>query len=355
MRNFIKAGIAVAVLVAVALVGAPAQAAKKDFKIAWSIYVGWMPWAYAAEAGIVKKWADKYGISIEVTQINDYIESINQFTAGKFDGCAMTNMDGLSIPAGGGVDSTALIVGDFSNGNDGIVMKGGKSLKDLKGLSVNLVELSVSHYLLARALDAVGMSEKDLTVVNTSDADIVAAYKSPDVKAVVTWNPLLSEVAAEPNSSVLYTSANIPGEIIDMMVVNTETLAENPDFGKALVGAWYETMSIMMKDDAEGKKARTFMAEKSGTDLAGYDAQLATTKMFYDPKGAVAFTNSIELIKTMDAVRKFLFSHGILGEGASSPDSVGMAFPAGKTLGDSGNIKLRFDPSYMAMAADGKL
>ena len=45
-----------------------------------------MPWAYAAEAGIVKKWADKYGITINVTQINDYVESINQYTAGKFDG-----------------------------------------------------------------------------------------------------------------------------------------------------------------------------------------------------------------------------------------------------------------------------
>ena len=149
--------------------------------------------------------------------------------------------------------------------------------------------------------------------------------------------------------------ASLPGEIIDMMVVNSETLAENPAFGKALVGTWFETMSIMMKDDAEGKKARTFMAEKSGTDLAGYDAQLATTKMFYDPAEAVKFTNSTDLIKTMDVVRKFLFAHGILGEGAPSPDFVGMAFPGGKTLGDSGNIKLRFDPAYMAMAADGKL
>ncbi len=354
MRKFFRTGIAALAVVLVAA-AVPAQAAKKDFKIAWSIYVGWMPWAYAAEAGIVKKWADKYGITIEVTQINDYIESINQFTAGQYDGCVMTNMDGLSIPAGGGVDSTALIVGDFSNGNDGVILKEGKTIADMKGLSVNLVELSVSHYLLARALDSVGMSEKDLTVVNTSDADLVAAYKTPDVKAVVTWNPLLSEIAAEPGATTVYTSADIPGEIIDMMVVNTETLAENPNFGKALVGAWYETMSIMMKDDAEGKKARTYMAEQSGTDLAGYDAQIATTKMFYDPADAVAFTNSIELIKTMDAVRKFLFAHGILGEGAPSPDYVGMAFPAGKTLGDSGNIKFRFDPSYMAMAADGKL
>ena len=64
----------------------PALAAeKKDFKVAWSIYVGWMPWGYAAESGIVKKWADKYGINIEVKQFNDYVESINQYTAGAFD------------------------------------------------------------------------------------------------------------------------------------------------------------------------------------------------------------------------------------------------------------------------------
>ena len=66
----------------------------------------------------MKKWADKYGITVDVVQINDYVESINQYTAGEYDGCAMTNMDALSIPAGGGVDTTALIVGDFSNGND---------------------------------------------------------------------------------------------------------------------------------------------------------------------------------------------------------------------------------------------
>ncbi len=349
----------VAVSALLASSGQPALAAKKEsFRVAWSIYVGWMPWAYAAEKGIVDKWAQKYGLSIEVVQINDYIESINQFTAGAFDGCVMTNMDALSIPAGGGLDSTALILGDFSNGNDGVVVKGDSGLTgltDLKGRNVNLVELSVSHYLLARALDAGGIAERDLTVVNTSDADMVAAFKAPEVEAVVTWNPLLSEIAAEPGAKVLYTSADIPGEIIDMMVVNTETLADNPDFGKALAGAWYETMSIMMKDDEEGRAARAFMGEMSGTDLAGYDAQLATTKMFYDPAEAVAFAKSEKLIETMDVVRNFLFDHGILGEGAPSPDYVGMTFPGGGTLGDGANTKLRFELDFMQMAADGAL
>ncbi len=330
-------------------------AEKKDFKVCWSIYAGWMPWGQIQDSGIMKKWAEKYGISVEIVQINDYVESINQYTAGAYDGCSMTNMDALSIPAGGGVDTTALIVGDYSNGNDGIVLKGRDKLADIKGQKVNLVELSVSHYLLVRALDSVGLTEKDLTVVNTSDADMIAAYKTSDVTAVVTWNPLLSEIEAMKGSSKVFDSAKTPGEIIDVMMVNTETLKDNPAFGKALVGAWYEMMGIMSKDDAAGKAARTAMAKASGTDLAGYDAQLATTAMFYKPAEAVAFTQDAKLIKTMDFVRNFLFEKGILGEGAASVDDVGIAFPGGKSLGNKANIKLRFDPAYMAMAADGKL
>src|SRR5207247_8874133 len=162
--RFLAAIVATAFLMS----GAPAQAApKKEFNIAWTIYVGWMPWPYAAEAGIVKKWADQYGITIKVTQINDYVESINQYTAGKFDGVTVTNMDALTIPAAGGVDTTAVIMGDYSNGNDGVVLNKGKTLADIKGQKVNLVELAVSHYLLARGRSTVKLEEKDVKTGGT--------------------------------------------------------------------------------------------------------------------------------------------------------------------------------------------
>lgn len=352
---FRTAAIVTASLIAIIGTSQAAQAAEKtEFKLAWTIYVGWMPWDYGAASGIVDKWADKYGIKIDVVQVNDYVESINQFTAGQFDATVMTNMDALTIPAASGVDSTALIVGDFSNGNDGVVLKGDKSLKDIKGQTVNLVELSVSHYLLARGLQSVGMSERDVTVVNTSDADLVAAFTTDDVTAVTTWNPLLSEITSMPNNTKVFDSSMIPGEIIDLLVVNTETLAANPKLGKALTGAWYEIMATMSASDAAADKAKTFMAEASGTDLAGYEAQLASTKMFYAPADAVTFTNSAKLTDTMQRVAEFSFDHGLLGEGAPDAGFIGIETPAG-VYGDKGNIKLRFDPSYMTMAAKGAL
>ena len=346
---------ALATMVALGFAPPAVAQAKTDFKVAWSIYVGWMPWGYASDTGIVQKWADKYGISIEVTQFNDYVESINQYTAGAYDAVTLTNMDGLSIPAAGGVDTTAVIVGDFSAGNDAVILKDGAALADIKGRSVNLVEFSVSHYLLARALDSVGMSEQDVSVINTADPDMVGAFQTPDVTAMVTWNPMVAEIKALPGATSVFDSSQIPGEIIDLMVANTQVLADNPDFGKALAGIWYETASLMVSDTPEGAAARAAMGAASGTDQAGFEAQMAATKLFDKPADAVTFVTSPDLGVTMDKVRTFLFDKGLLGSGAASADVIGIELPGGVVLGDAANIKLRFSDIYMKMAADGAL
>ncbi|QPM88826.1 putative urea ABC transporter substrate-binding protein [Pseudooceanicola algae] len=345
-----------AVLTAGLLAPAVQAQEKTDFKIAWTIYAGWMPWGYIQDSGIMDKWAAKYDLDIEVVQLNDYIESINQYTAGAFDGVTATTMDALSIPAGGGVDSTALIIGDYSDGNDAIIAKSDIGLGDLAGMPVNLVELSVSHYLLARALESAELSERDLGgVINTSDADMIAAYQTQDVEVVVTWNPLVEAIMEGGDAHKIYDSSDIPGEIIDALFVSTEVLEANPDFGKALTGAWYETMALMDSGTPEGDEALSAMAEAAGTDLAGYKRQLAATAMFYTPGAAKDFTEGAALPDTMVSVAEFLFDKGILGEGAPGADFVGVAYPDGSTTGDAGNVNMRFDTTYVTMAAEGAL
>lgn len=329
--------------------------AVEEYTIGWTIYAGWMPWPYAEQAGIVKKWSDKYGINIKLVQVNDYVESLNQFTAGTLDGVTSTNMDALTIPAAAGKDTTVVIVGDYSNGNDGIILKNGSTLADIKGRSVNLVENSVSHYLLARGLESAGMAMTDVSVVNTSDADMVAAFAAPQTTAVVPWNPQLAEIKKQPGAVEVFNSTQIPGEILDMMIVSTEVLAANPNLGKALAGIWYETMALMSADTPEGQAAREAMAQISGTDLAGYEGQLATTFMYYTPQDALAAMLSEDIVAANDKVRQFSFQAGLFGQGARSVDDIGISFPGDKILGNAENVMLRFDPTYTQMAVDGAL
>jgi len=328
---------------------------KQKFKVAWSIYAGWMPWDYAQQSGILKKWADAYDIDIELIRM-DYIPSIEAYVAEQVDACVMTNMECLDMPAASGIDSTALVVGDFSNGNDALLVRDDLSIKDLKGHQVSLVELSVSHYLLVRALQKNGMKEKDVQVMNTSDSDIAPVFLADtSQKAVVTWNPMVMQIAQNPGISNIFSSADIPGEVIDLMVVNTKVLNDNPALGEALTGAWYEVMSVMSKRGPSTQKALGIMADSAGCSVVEFKSQLNTTAMFYTPQAALDYTTSADLKEKMNFVREFCFDHGLLGENADSVDVVGIQYPDGSIQGDPNAVTFRFNTKFTQLAADGKL
>ncbi|MEI8617226.1 hypothetical protein P4S63_07045 [Pseudoalteromonas sp. B193] len=109
-----------------------------------------------------------------------------------------------------------------------------------------------------------------------------------------------------------------------------------------------------MEKMSADQNALSHMAEASGTDLAGYQAQLASTKMFYKAKEAVEFTQSPHLGETMKYVAEFSFKHGLLGDGAPDAGFIGIETPSG-VVGNPQNIKLRFDPSFMEMAVNNSL
>jgi len=368
MKNFLKVGLAAAVL-ALGLSACKEEAkdnqqaaAKpavtqelKKVTLGVSIYAGWMPHYYANETGIYKKWGERYGYDIEVKYM-DYVPSIEAYMAGKVDAVVMTNMEALDMPAAAGVDTSIVIMGDYSNGNDAVLTRNNLKCEGLKGKKVHLVEKTVSHYLLVSALESCGLSESDVTIVNVSDADIAPAFLSnTSQEAVVTWNPMVLSIEKSAGVKRIYDSSNIPGEVQDVLAVNTNVLTANPDFARALTGAWYEVMATMNQRGATADAALDHMAKSAGGTLAEFKAQLRTTAMFYTSTDALNYTRSEELKAKMDKVRKFCFEHQLLGENAASVDVVGVSYPDGTVVGDKGNIKLRYVDTFMAEHAAGKI
>ena len=96
------------------------------------------------------------------------------------------------------------------------------------------------------------------------------------------------------------------------------------------------------------------MAKDAGTSEASFEDQLRTTHLYARAQDAAAYAADPDLVTVTDRVRQFSFAHGLFGPSAKSVDAIGIALP-GRTLGDPKNVKLRFDFSYMRMAADGKL
>ncbi|WP_341304949.1 putative urea ABC transporter substrate-binding protein [Pseudomonas sp. TMP25] len=336
----------------------PAQAAEEPptFKLCWSIFAGWMPWGYAASEGIMQKWADRYGIRVEISEVPDYVGSIERYSAGEFDACTMTNMDALTIPAAAGVDSTALIIGDFSNGADGLLLRGpGLTIQDLKDKTVLLVENSVSHYLLSRALEWALLKPEDVTIQHVSDTQIAEAFLAGQGDAVITWNPILAKIKQQAQVSQVFSSNLIPGEIVDLTVVNTKVLTAHPELGKALTGAWFETQRLMGMPTEAGRTARTKMASAAGTSAEDFDRQLDTLRSFYSPRYALAFARANKMPELMLLVARFADQQKLLGNDGRGLEKLGISFSGERSLGNADNILLRFDGSYMQMAAEKQL
>ena len=319
-----------------------ADAKQKTYKVGWSNYPSWMLFSFE---DVIKKHADKAGVSIKVVKVNDYIESVNLFTSKNLDFIAATNMDLLTIPASSGIDTQVIFVNSTSNGNDVVISKTAKNFKELKGKQVQLVELSVSHYLLARGLSLSGMSEKDVKIQNTSDADLVANYAAIPGVTVTAWNPQAHTIVkSNPGkANVLFDSSKIPGEIIDLTAVHTEV----PDAVKqAVVNALVELQNGI-KDGASSKaKMVEQMSKEFGGKQDDFLAMLATTNIMFKDKEAVEFMKSPALKQTMTNVRDFSAEKGLFGSGKSK-DSVGIQFPDGTVLGSQKNVKMRFTTKYM--------
>lgn len=352
---------AILIFLLTSLAGLSPAAEKPSFTVGWSVYVGWNPYYYMAKSGILKKWADKYNVSIRVQRF-DYAPSLDAFVAKNIDACAMTNMEALDMPAAAGIDTTSIITGDYSNGNDALLVRRDLTIPQLPGRKVLLVEKTVSQYLFERAMTISGQESqiKRVKLVNTSDSDIATAFISDTSQdAVVTWKPMVSQIAKTKGVKVIFNSSQIPGEIVDLMVVRTDIL-KRPDgsgqrFAKALAGAWYETTKLMTGKGPETDKVLQGIADGSQDSLESYKEMLSTTHLFATPQSAAEFTVAPEFQQKMNLVRQFCFTHGLLGEHTNSVDDVAVSYPGNAVQGKPDRIRLRFEASYMQMAAEGKL
>src|ERR1700733_5376738 len=255
-----------AVLLFCVLLAMPALGQKPAFTVGWSIYAGWTPYHYMQKSGLLIK-----------VQRFDYAPSLDAFVGRNIDACTMTNMEALDMPAASGVPTTVILIGDYSNGNDALLVRNGLQMKDLAGKKLLLVEKTVSEYLFDRAMTINGMRDqiKKVRLINTSDSDIAGAFISDSsASASVTWKPMVSEILKQKGITSLFNSSQIPGEILDLTVVRTDIL-DRPDgsgqkFAKALTGAWYETMAAMSASGAAGDKVLAGIAEGSQDTLASY-------------------------------------------------------------------------------------
>jgi NitT/TauT family transport system substrate-binding protein len=251
-----------------------ASAWAEPLKIGYSDWPGFVAW----QIGIEKGWFKEAGVDVSFEWF-DYAASLDAFSAGKLDAVGLTNGDALVIGSSG-AKGTMILVNDYSNGNDMVIVKPGlKSIKDLKGKKIGVEIGFVDHLLLLNALEKNGMQESDVTLVNSPTNELPQVLASGDVDAISVWQPN-SNVALKllPGSKSVYNSANEPGLIYDGLSVNPASLsARRTDWLKVL-RVWYRIVGYIY-DPATHADAVKIMAARVGLKAQEYEPLVGGTKI----------------------------------------------------------------------------
>jgi NitT/TauT family transport system substrate-binding protein len=252
---------------------APRAAGAEPLKIIYSDWPGWVPW----EIALQKKWDKEAGLELEFMWM-DYVAGMDAFAAGQADGVSITNGDALVMGAKSGKPSTAIIINDYSNGNDMVIGGPGiEKLQDLKGKKMGVEVGFVSHLLLLKALESVGMTESDVTLVNIPTNETPNALASGAVDAITAWQPSTGQaLKIVPGSKKLYTSADTPGIIYDLLYVSAESLGTRRAEWAKVVKLWYRVVDYL-RDPANKEDALKILAARVQLTPAEYEPFLSGT------------------------------------------------------------------------------
>jgi len=261
-----------AVLVSMVMISSAFAA--KPLKIGYSDWPGWVAWEIAVE----KKMFEKAGVEVEFEWF-DYVASMDAFAASQLDAVTMTNGDALVTGATGG-KSVMILINDFSNGNDMVVAKPGiNSIKDLKGKKVGVEIGFVGHLLLLNGLEKAGLTEADVELVNVPTNETPQVLASGQVDAIVAWQPNSGQaLKLVPGSKRIYSSADEPGLIYDVLAVSPSSLASRKAEWKKVIEVWYQAVAYL-KDPATRDDAINIMAARVGIPAEEYKGFIEGTKI----------------------------------------------------------------------------
>lgn len=274
-------GIGIVALAAAGML-AGCGAEREPLRIGYSDWPGWVAWEVAVQKG----WFEEAGVDVEFIWF-EYVPSMEAFAAGRVDAVCMTNGDAM-VTGSAGKLSQAVVINDFSNGNDMCIARAGiGSVAELKGLRIGVEKGFVDHLLLLKGLEAAGLSEHDVELVNMPTNDTPQALAAGGVDAICAWNPVAAQTLRQvPGSQPVFTSREVPGLIYDALYVDPASLAARRDDWAKVVEVWFRVVDHI-RDPETQPEALRIMAARVGTTPERYAQFLGGTQLL-DLAGNVA-------------------------------------------------------------------
>ena len=267
-RRRLVAWAAVAWLLLGACSGGGAESGREEVRIGANLWLGFDLLAMAEDLG----WFAEEGFDVEIVDLGTPADTRAAFERGYIDGMATTLLDLIETRSEASLDPVAVLITDYSDGADVVVARRGiTSIAGLAGARI-AADGPLGVYLLSRMLSKEGMALGDVELVWASQTDMPALAWSGQIDAAVTFPPASTELTRDLGYNTLFSSADIPGEVMDVVSFGAQFTRDHPEAVRAILRVWDRALGYLSEHPQETVAA---LAAREGLDAAEAEEALA--------------------------------------------------------------------------------
>lgn len=209
---------------------------ESPLRIGTNVWLGYEPLYLARDLGHYHETQVKL---IEMTSSTEVMQAIRN---GTLEGAALT-LDEVLTLLDDKLDLRVILIMDFSHGGDVLMAKPYiKNIRQLKGKYIAVETTAVGAIMLDGALATAGMSLADIHITPCLIDEQILCYATVD--AVVTFEPVRTQLL-DMGAHQLFDSSQIPGRIIDVLVVTTDTMHTRPKVLKQLLSGYFKARKYL--------------------------------------------------------------------------------------------------------------
>ena len=277
------------------------DAPSTPLRVGLNPWPGYAPLFIAAEKGYFAE----EGVEVELVEMTSLWDIRKAFERGQLDGMATSLVEAIEVSHDTKQRAVISLVADYSNGADIILAEESfPSMTSLSGRRIGLEPGTLNRVILARALDLYGLSENDVEIVNLQNQLIATAISSGMVDALVTYPPHSTEVERQGGVVRVFSTADIPGEITDVVSFDVESAthrqAEIEGFGRA----WARAVTFM---GAHPQEAYELMSRHIAMTPAEIEASYQGIQIVGGDMQADFFRPTGPLVEGIDALSAILW------------------------------------------------
>lgn len=309
-----------------------ALAQTDELKVALNIYPGNVGY-YLMQTKLEKdqptfleKRMKETGGKVTIIPAKDYVVSIQAFVGGQYDAISITTTDYLLMCADVGAKASFVMITDYSNGNDGIVLPKGWNLNQMKGKTIAGDKLSCMELLSQRWLELNGKPKDYLVFKNHTCEETPQLFLSTvgtkDAMACLTWNPGITRLLETGKAELVFSTKNTPGEMIDGFAIRSAAIKDREKSIQALMDAYYDAMAYFT-DPKTHDRALQAIAPQWGfsSEEIPLLAKIMDNQFFFTTKEeSLSFMESKQLQRTKNIALDFFKDSKALK--SKNPDSL---------------------------------